>query len=128
MSKENFAGRTSVAREGYKKKKKKAKASVLEESGVCSNSSLRSSYPSQLKLRYIYVLVLLKILSRILAFHNVMLFNFIQGTEKKRVPVTEMGNHKKERLWEGAEFCKENSINVCIQAIKASFSLCFSFQ
>lgn len=47
LSKENFAGRTSVAREGYKKKKKKAKASVLEESGVCSNSSLRSSYPSQ---------------------------------------------------------------------------------
>jgi len=71
----------------------------------------------QLKLKYIYVLVLLKILSQILAFHNVVLFNCIQGTEKTRVPVTEMGSHKEERLWEGAESCKDNSINVCMQAI-----------
>lgn len=37
-----------------------------------------------------------------------------------RVPVTEMGNHEEERLWEGAESCKENSINVCMKPLNES--------
>ena len=54
-----------------------------------------------------------------------------------RVPVTEMRNHEEERLWEGAESGKENSINVCMKPLNESILfmlsvssefMCFSFQ